>query len=76
MNVQEVCSFMGLDGYYLRFVEEFLKIENPVMELQKKNKNFVWTKKCAEAFRSLKELLNSMIWMKTSWYEQSHPRKA
>jgi hypothetical protein len=40
-NVTEVCSFMGLAGYYRHFVEGFLKIANPIMELQKKNKKFV-----------------------------------
>jgi hypothetical protein len=57
MNVTEVRSFMGLSGYYRWFVEGFSKIPNPIMELQKKNKKFVWTEECAEAFRWLKELL-------------------
>jgi hypothetical protein len=34
-----------------------LKIANLITELQKKNKKFVWTEKCVEAFRRLKELL-------------------
>jgi hypothetical protein len=55
MNVTEVHSFMGLAGYYRRFVEGFSKIANLITELQKKNKKFVWTKKCTEAFRRLKE---------------------
>jgi hypothetical protein len=50
MNVPEVHSFMGLEGYYRRFVEGFSNIENLITELQKKNKNFVWTKKCVEEF--------------------------
>ena len=41
MNVLEVCSFMGLVGYYRRFIEGFLKIANLIMELQKKNKKLV-----------------------------------
>jgi hypothetical protein len=45
-NVTEVHSFMGLVGYYRRFVEGFSKIANPIMELQKKNKKFVWIEKC------------------------------
>jgi hypothetical protein len=59
MNVMEVHSFMGLAGYYRWFLEGFSKITNPITELQKKNKKFVWTKKCAEAFQKLKELLTT-----------------
>jgi hypothetical protein len=59
MNVPEVCSFMGLAGYYRWFFEFFLNIENMTTELKKKNKKFVWTEKCAEAFRRLKELLKT-----------------
>jgi hypothetical protein len=59
MNVSEVHGFMGLVGYYRRFVEGFSKIENPITELQKKNKKFVWTEKCIEAFQRLKELLTT-----------------
>ena len=50
---------MGLAGYYRRFVEGFSRIASPITELQKKNKKFVWTEKCAEAFRRLKELLTT-----------------
>jgi hypothetical protein len=45
-NVPKVRSFMGLAEYYRQFVEGFSKIENPITELQKKNKKFVWTEKC------------------------------
>ena len=58
-NVLEVCSFMGLAGYYQRFIEGFSKIANPITELKKKNKKFVWTEKCVEAFRRLKESLTT-----------------
>jgi hypothetical protein len=54
----EVCSFMGLAGYYRRFVEGFSKIANLITELQKKNKKFVWTEKC-ENFERLKEMLTT-----------------
>jgi hypothetical protein len=58
-NVSEVHSFMGLAGYYRWFVKGFSKIENPIMELQKKNKKLVWTEKCAKSFWRLKELLTT-----------------
>jgi hypothetical protein len=59
MNASEVCSFMGLEGYYRWFFEGFSKIENPITKLQKKNKKFVWTEKCTEEFWRLKELLTT-----------------
>jgi hypothetical protein len=42
---------MGLAGYYRRFIKGFSKIANPIMELQKKKKNCVWTEKYAEEFQ-------------------------
>jgi hypothetical protein len=59
-NFPEVCSFMGLVGYYRRFIEGFSKIVNPITKLKKKNNKFVWTEKCAEVFWRLKELLTTM----------------
>jgi hypothetical protein len=58
-NVLKVNSFMGLVGYYRWFIEGFSSIENLIMELQKKNKNFVWTEKCVESFWRLKEMLTT-----------------
>jgi hypothetical protein len=49
-NVPEVHSFMSLVGYYRHFIKGFLKISNMITKLQKKNKKFVWTKKCTEPF--------------------------
>jgi hypothetical protein len=37
----------------------FFEDSNSITELQKKNKKFVWTEKCAEAFQRLKELLTT-----------------
>jgi hypothetical protein len=64
MNVLKVRSFMGLEGYYRQFVEVFSRIANPITELQKKNKKFVQTKKYAESFRRLKELLTTTLILK------------
>ena len=64
MNVLEVHSFIGLVGYYRWFVKGFSKIAGPITELQKKNKKFVCTEKCTEAFRRLKELFTTVAILK------------
>ena len=56
-NVTEVRSFVGLDGYYRRFIEGFSRIAHPITALQKKGAKFEWTPKCEENFQRLKELL-------------------
>jgi hypothetical protein len=58
-NVSEVRSFMGLDGYYRRFIVVFSKISYPITSLQKKGTQFELTPKCEENFSLLKELLTS-----------------
>jgi hypothetical protein len=60
-KVKELCRFMGLEGYYRWFIEGFSKIVNPVMKLQKKNKKFVWTEKCIEAFQNIELLMKTSI---------------
>ena len=58
-NSKEVCSFMGLAGYYRRFVEGFSKIASPITNLQKKGTQFDWTEKCQQAFNELKRRLTT-----------------
>jgi hypothetical protein len=36
-------SFLGLAGYYQRFIKDFSKIAKPMMKLLEKNKAFEWT---------------------------------
>jgi hypothetical protein len=54
MNVSEVRSFMGLDGYYRRFIIGFSKISHPITSLQKKGIKFEWTSEYEENFILLK----------------------
>ena len=53
-DVTDVRSFMGITGYYQRFIEGFSKIANPITSLQKKGKKFNWNLKCEESFKKLK----------------------
>ncbi|KAK1684539.1 hypothetical protein QYE76_045387 [Lolium multiflorum] len=55
----EVRAFLGLAGYYRRFVEGFSSIARPMTQLLKKDKKFEWTDKCEESFQQLKSRLAS-----------------
>ncbi|WVZ52745.1 LOW QUALITY PROTEIN: hypothetical protein U9M48_003775 [Paspalum notatum var. saurae] len=52
-------SFLGLAGYYRRFIKDFSKIAKPMTSLTKKNAKFVWGPKCEDGFRELKKLLTT-----------------
>ncbi|XP_057535375.1 uncharacterized protein LOC130813557 [Amaranthus tricolor] len=58
-NVTEVRSFLGLAGYYRRFVKDFSRIARPMTSLMKKEKKFEWTDECEQAFMTLKERLTT-----------------
>jgi hypothetical protein len=60
-NVTEVRSFMGLAGYYKRFIEGFSKIAHPITSLQRKGVKFQWTLDCEKNFQHLKQLLTSNL---------------
>ena len=55
----EVRSFLGLAGYYRRFIQDYSKISSHLTKLTKKEEKFVWTPKCEEAFQELKRRLTS-----------------
>ena len=58
-SVPEIRSFLGLAGYYWRFVSEFSKITKPMTELLKKGVKFIWDNNCEQAFQTLRKLLTS-----------------
>ena len=53
-TLKEVRAFLGLAGYYRRFMLGFSDIAAPLYELTTKGKAFVWTQQCQEAFDELK----------------------
>ncbi|KAL5545257.1 hypothetical protein UlMin_009041 [Ulmus minor] len=58
-NVSEIRSFLGLAGYYRRFVENFSCIAMLLTRLTRKEVKFTWDDQCEEAFRELKKRLTS-----------------
>ncbi|KAL0544658.1 hypothetical protein IC582_019776 [Cucumis melo] len=56
-TVSEVRSFLGLAGYYRRFVENFSRIATPLTQLTRKGAPFVWSKACEDSFQNLKQKL-------------------
>jgi hypothetical protein len=49
-SVGDIQSFLGLVGYYRRFIKGFSKISKPLTELLKKDKKFEWTSTCEASF--------------------------
>ena len=55
----KVRSFLGLAGYYRRFVQNFSKIAQPLAKLMRKDCKFLWTDVCENAFQELNSSLTS-----------------
>ncbi|KAD4180426.1 hypothetical protein E3N88_29017 [Mikania micrantha] len=53
----EIRSFLGLAGYYRRFISNFSRIAVPLTSLTRKNKPYEWGPKQEEAFQTLKHKL-------------------
>ncbi|XP_074299522.1 putative mitochondrial protein AtMg00860 [Silene latifolia] len=53
-NVTEIRSFLGLAGYYRKFVKDFSKLARPMIQLLKKESKFIWSEACEKAFQELK----------------------
>nr|XP_025638506.1 uncharacterized protein LOC112733681 [Arachis hypogaea] len=49
-SVTEIRSFLGLAGYYRRFIKGFSQIALPLTKLTRKDAPFVWTSECEESF--------------------------
>jgi hypothetical protein len=58
-TVTEIRSFLGLEGYYRKFIEGFSKIAKPMTSLLEKGREFKWDEKCQDSFDQLKKRLMS-----------------
>nr|GFA94286.1 putative reverse transcriptase domain, aspartic peptidase domain protein [Tanacetum cinerariifolium] len=58
-SVTEVCSFLGLAGYYRRFVEGFSRLALPLTKLMRMVEKFVWNEEREKSFEELKQRLVS-----------------
>jgi hypothetical protein len=59
-TVTGVRRFLGLAGYYRRFIEGFSKIAKPMTSLLEKGREFKWDEKCQDSFDQLKKRLISL----------------
>jgi hypothetical protein len=51
-SVFKIRSFLGLAGYYRRFIKGFSKLSGPLTALTRKNARFVWTDECEQCSKS------------------------
>lgn len=61
MTISEAQSFLGLAGYYGRFVKGFSSIACPLTKLARKDVPFSWNEKCENSFQELKDKLISAL---------------
>jgi hypothetical protein len=59
-DARGIKSFIGMAGYYRRFIEGFSKIVKPMTALLANKVEFKWTQKCQEAFEAQKEKLTTV----------------
>jgi hypothetical protein len=58
-TIMEIRSFLGLTGYYQRFIEGFSNIAKPMTSLLEKGREFKWDEKYQDSFDQLKKKLMS-----------------
>ena len=54
-------SFLGLAGYYKRFVDGFLSIASPLTTFTQKKVKFEWSEACEKGSQELKDKLTSAM---------------
>ena len=58
-SVFEIRCFLGLAGYFRRFVKDFSRLASPLTRLTRKGGKFVWSETCEKSFQELKVRLTT-----------------
>jgi hypothetical protein len=58
-TVRQIRSFLGLAGYYRRFIPDFSRIAKPMTELLKEGVKFDWGQKCEDSFHTMRRHLTT-----------------
>jgi hypothetical protein len=58
-TVRQIRRFLGLAGYYRRFIPDFSRIAKPMTKLLKKGVKFDWSQKCEDSFHTLRRHLTT-----------------
>jgi len=73
-SVKQVRSFLGLSGFYRKFIKDYAKIASPLTDSTKSagSSKFVWTKECQEAFDTLKKALTTYPTLAYPMYDKDY----
>ena len=68
---KEVKQFLGLIGYYIKFIPKFSDVARPLTNLTKKDVPYEWTPECTKTFKMLKKFTYSRTHIKISRSRQT-----
>ena len=70
ISKREIKRFLGMAGFYRKFVQNFSIIAEPITNLLKKNQKMIWTDVCQTAFEKLKAILQNSPVLKAPDFEK------
>ena len=70
-NKREIQRYLGMIGYYRRFIVNFSDMTAPLTDLLKKDLKFKWSSKCEEAFNATKNVLSTYPVLRAPNYERT-----
>ena len=58
-TLKQLHGFLGLSGYYRKFIDQYANVATPLTDLLCKDRQYIWSRACQEAFETLKNKLCS-----------------